>query len=595
MFSSGVASDLDQAFSSSSQKASSGSNVYWNQSISYGILTDARDKKSYRTTQIGSQNWMAENLNFTAIIGESRCYNAKTTNCSKYGLLYDWEAATASCPDGWHLPDSSEWSQLAKHLGGLSAAGKILKASTSLWKTNTGNDAFGFSALPSGNFDTDQYYDLGTEGFWWTSSQLNNTAAVYLDLVGNNNELGAGSENKVVGLAVRCIQDLEIPESSSAVQTSSVARSSLTPSSNRLSSSVTRSSSSSITYGSLVDSRESPSKSYRTIKIGTLTWMAENLNYGTTTGSWCYGGQEANCATDGRLYSWDTATTVCPEGWVLPTDEDATYLSDFAGGLSVAGKILKAEYAWNTAGAGSNTLGFSMLPAGYYENGTYANRGGYGDFWTLSVAPNGDAWNRHFDATNGIQRSSYHKVAGLSVRCIKLEPLQTGTFQDQRDLKQYKTVVIGKQTWMAENLNFKTTTGSWCYNGLEANCTTDGRLYDWATAKTSCPSQWHLPTDTEYSTLTNLIGGLGTAGQDLKSTKTWLDSAAGTDRWGFSALPTGYAENGTYANRGGYGDLWTSTFYNDANAWNRHFDETGSLTRGYYHKVAGLSVRCVKD
>jgi len=84
-------------------------------SISYG-------GKTYKTLVIGSQTWIAENLNFDA--SGSRCYDDEFRNCYKYGRLYNWETAKKVCPAGWHLPTNAEWSELVSS----KLAGKYLKA-----------------------------------------------------------------------------------------------------------------------------------------------------------------------------------------------------------------------------------------------------------------------------------------------------------------------------------------------------------------------------------------------------------------------------------------------------------------------------------
>ena len=76
-------------------------------------------------------------------------------------------------------------------------------------------------------------------------------------------------------------------------------------------------------------------------------------------------------------------------------------------------------------------------------------------------------------------------------------------FTDSRDKHVYKWVKIGTQTWMAENLAYKADRGCWAYNNKKSNVKTYGYLYNWETAKKVCPSGWHLPTDTEWTTMIN--------------------------------------------------------------------------------------------
>lgn len=85
-------------------------------------------------------------------------------------------------------------------------------------------------------------------------------------------------------------------------------------------------------------------------------------------------------------------------------------------------------------------------------------------------------------------------------------PDASGTLHDERDGQDYKTVKIGTQTWMAENLNYVTGT-SWCYGDAESNCAVYGRLYNWETARTACPTGWHIPSDDEWLTLVDNMGG----------------------------------------------------------------------------------------
>ncbi len=99
---------------------------------------------------------------------------------------------------------------------------------------------------------------------------------------------------------------------------------------------------------------------------------------------------------------------------------------------------------------------------------------------------------------------------------------QTDTLTDVRDGKTYKTVKIGEQTWMAENLNFDNT-GSYCYANKQENCDKYGRLYTWEAAKNVCPTGWHLPTEEEWQQLEKY---LGMTDSELTKNDTWR----GTDQ-----------------------------------------------------------------
>jgi uncharacterized protein (TIGR02145 family) len=165
----------------------------------------------------------------------------------------------------------------------------------------------------------------------------------------------------------------------------------------------------------------------------------------------------------------------------------------------------------------------------------------------------------------------------------------------------YKTVEIGTQTWMAENLNYDVA-GSRCYGNDPANCDKYGRLYDWATAKTVCPEDWHLPKMSEWTTLTRYVDdnghiscGFGScAGKHLQATSGWYINY-GQDTYGFSALPGGSSIPSNFA-IGEYGQWWSSSEDGSYNAYslamNYAIAATGqsSLSKGYL-----FSVRCVRD
>lgn len=125
--------------------------------------------------------------------------------------------------------------------------------------------------------------------------------------------------------------------------------------------------------------------------------------------------------------------------------------------------------------------------------------------------------------------------------CLVAQP--TGTFTDPRDGKVYKTVKIGTQTWMAENLDFKAESGCWAYNNDQNNVKTYGYLYNWKTAKKVCPSGWHLPSKDEWSALLTYFGGEESAGDKLKEAGTvhWQKPvSAATNESGFTAIPGGF-------------------------------------------------------
>jgi uncharacterized protein (TIGR02145 family)/uncharacterized repeat protein (TIGR02543 family) len=198
------------------------------------------------------------------------------------------------------------------------------------------------------------------------------------------------------------------------------------------------------------------------------------------------------------------------------------------------------------------------------------------------------------------------------------------TFTDSRDGQKYRTVTIGGVTWMAENINYKTSDSSWCYEDSPDSCAKYGRLYNWNAAMKTCPSGWHLPSRDEVNKLAQSVGGtLGTdsyydigwlnAGKKLKSASGWNDrcdnwsdddyeecgkwvSGNGTDNYGFSALPGGGRTYSGYFDGVGKGSGWWTVTENGDNVYvwfmyygvDHVFEVDTERSRGY-------SVRCVQN
>jgi uncharacterized protein (TIGR02145 family) len=186
-------------------------------------------------------------------------------------------------------------------------------------------------------------------------------------------------------------------------------------------------------------------------------------------------------------------------------------------------------------------------------------------------------------------------VAAAIAGAVAGEP-SFGTFTDGRDGQKYKTVKIGKQTWMAQNLNYQTKDGSWCYNDSASYCKQYGRLYDWKTAKTVCPKGWKLPSRRDWDKL------VATAGKKLKSKSGWNhwddgSSGNGTDEYGFSALPGGRRSSDGDFNLAGYRSRWwTATEYDASYAYYRGMYHNYDFVYEYSNvKSNGFSVRCVAD
>jgi uncharacterized protein (TIGR02145 family) len=195
-----------------------------------GSFSDPRDGKTYKTIKIGTQTWMAENLNISSFRNGDLIPEAKTNeewvktapawcyyendpkNEAKYGKLYNWYAMIdprGLAPVGWHMPFESEWETLNKTLGGIAAAGTKMK-STGGWDDNgNGTNESGFSGFPGGSRQNEgTFLNIGTMGFWWSTS---GSASGYISHTLNNVNSyfgwGEGKDNFSFGYSIRCVKD----------------------------------------------------------------------------------------------------------------------------------------------------------------------------------------------------------------------------------------------------------------------------------------------------------------------------------------------------------------------------------------------------
>ncbi len=432
-------------------------------SINNGYYTDSRDGKKYRTVTIGTQIWMAENLNFKT--DSSFCYNDKESNCSKYGRLYMWSAAVRACPNGWHLPSETEWDDLFSFVGGI-ATGKMLKAASGWKDGGNGDDPYSFTALPAGcgNSFESRFGEEGSGAFFWSSTETKSDGAYYVDMFYDIDQVNKGSDNKNDGLSVRCIWNDGFEESKNSSEKGKL----------DVSSSSNSDIKNSVKMGSLKDSRDG--QTYKTVQIGDQVWMAENLNFKTES-SFCYNDSAEYCSKYGRLYTWASAMDsaglwstngkgcgyndlvydypcsstslvrgACPEGWHLPSIGEWRTLLNAVGGSSVAGKVLKSISGWeenlDNNGNGTDAFSFSAFPAGVRANlgGGFSNQYSDDDISDGDVNHNGYGfegkgaffWSSTEDGyitmpyivyleshSDNADLNMIFKSLGLSVRCLK--------------------------------------------------------------------------------------------------------------------------------------------------------------------------------
>ena len=228
----------EEPASSSSENTPSSSSIDSGEPV-FGELTDARDGRVYKTVKLGSQEWMAENLNYAA--EGSLCYEDDEKNCEKYGRLYNWEIALDTsnrgcgdnfsgcrlrsdfhpregiCPDGWHVPEHAEWDTLFAYAdahGEGESAGDALQAyyrDDYLEKTYS-SDRFGFNVVPAGVFNGKEFSGLGTSSEFWTASIETTDWLSYISITPSTIHFVKGSGSNVYmthishAVSVRCVK-----------------------------------------------------------------------------------------------------------------------------------------------------------------------------------------------------------------------------------------------------------------------------------------------------------------------------------------------------------------------------------------------------
>ncbi len=361
------------------------------------------------------------------------------------------------------------------------------------------------------------------------------------------------------------------------------------------------------------------------------------------TPAWCYyRNNPENSGNYGKLYNWFAVNDprgLAPKGCHIPTqDEWEAYIISL-GGKDVAAKKMKSTNIWSSGSNGTNSSGFNCLPSGSRSSqGEFKGWGDFASLWSATAQNEKNAYIRSLGTLyEHIGLGEKEKGAGASVRCIidsnvsetqpqsakdtKIDKSSTqdnifGTLVDTRDGHKYRTVKIGSQTWMAENLAWlpsinpiKNTSDNspeyyvYDYQGTnikEATATANfgiyGVLYSWAAAKISCPSGFHLPSESEWSTLALVIN------KDLK--RSWIEPSS--PYWikklnvtikssGFSVLPGGLYSGGSFRTLGYMGLFWTSTIGEPSKAACIQFNDEKGFGSDGWEMLKALSVRCVKD
>jgi len=565
----------------------------------------------YATVQINDQCWMRENLrttkkpdgsNIPLNSSSGRYYpNGNANNVAVYGYLYTWSAvmngASSSsanpsgvqgiCPTGWHVPSRAEWDKMTNYLSSQdifycnnnsSNIAKVL-ASTTGWSSSSttcavgnnqsANNATGFGALPAGFYYGSSYGRFGDRAYFWSATQNDSSGAYYRYLYYNYADVGSYNTSGSYGYSVRCLRDSGGGDGSSAT--------------------------------------------LPTVTTNTVS----NITPTTAT---CGGNiiADGGASVTARGVCWSTSQNPTVNGSHTADGSGTGSFSSSISGLTANTTYYVRAYATNSAGtAYGETVAFTTLSAG-----------------------------------------------GTAVIDEKSCP-EAQTVTDHEG-NVYATVQIGNQCWMRDNLRTTTSpsTGTYLipasgtdytYTGKQARWYNNdsatyapmnyGLLYNWNAAvdtfntvygETSvntsfsyavsvtfnghrrgiCPAGWHLPSDAEWTQLTDYVssqseytcsGNSNNIAKALASTEGWNthtnNCAVGNDpslnnATGFSAVPAGYCRGSSFYRAGYYAYFWSATQYASSpyNAYYRYltYDNAG-VRRDSNDKYNGRSVRCLRD
>ena len=487
--------------------------------------------KTYKTVQIGTQEWIAENLQLDD--GGAGIYTGQSSPYASE-KFYNWSAAvrvSATVGDGWHLPSTDEFRTLIFQVGTGPTSGQYLKSRDG-WDSYEGisnDDTYGFNAVPVGYRDANgNFVNKGKYSVLWTSEEYDDPEypdeAYYLYMQYDRDVAGLTENSNTMAVSIRLVRNAP-------------GRTTI--------------------FG----------KKYKTVTIGTQEWLAENLKYddGSSSIHTYYGEKYYEHYNGNNSYTLQL-DSMLTNGWHLPSNDEYATLFTYVGGTDIAGQMLKSETGWDHSGNGLDRYGFNAKP--YDEEYSYLDpmshradhhnplRGLYASFATSSVTNNRNNSASMSYSTNSAatyETSSRTISDYMNVRLVReaLGYTMIGGIK-------YKTVKIGDYEWLAENLRLND-------GGTGIYTTQSGEVYyTWTAAFRVCQSAglyhqqgWFLPQHNQINYLVNRVGGYAVAGKALKSVDGWYNDGNGLDSYGFNAMPMGYvSSSGTMYNNGKKAYFW---------------------------------------
>lgn len=575
------------------------------------------------------------------------------------------------CPMGWHIPSNKEWKTMKAFVGkkGISDGVGISLKSTEKWakemRIPEGKDEFGFNALPAGErYFIGEYMDLGSSAQFWASNEYDNGGAFFWRLTYDSRTLDRVYESKENGVSVRCVEDrlYEIKEPPSPVP--------------HVVPKVVEVQGRSIQTVHIGDQVWMANN--LDVKVpGSFCFenKPENCEKYGRLYPWHVVvklGEEYARTVARDSISKVKPRGVCPNGWHVPTALDFyrmdSFLKDIDNSIGV-GTNLKSRTGWiesEEALQGSNGFGFNaealgsvsytkprmicetvirqiIPPAkkGMVADTVFADSCVVDSTWKPELAFSGFGtftgfWSgTEVDSVSAVLmslsnneddfiRDTVRKDEAHYLRCIMDPPdvdeiYDSTSIYDKRDDNRYKTVTIGENTWMAENLRFAAP-DSYCYEDKDIRCKSYGRLYPWHVAmrlssdyvdnsmsggimaehQGVCPEGWHMPSNEEWISLGQKAlnmrrGGIGSA---LKSKEGWVRGGAPISAVsGFNALPAGSRfADGEYAELGTSAYFWAAQGGDGQGAvyWNMIHSKDDFASMEDFENFS-FSVRCVKN
>ena len=325
--------------------------------------------------------------------------------------------------------------------------------------------------------------------------------------------------------------------------------------------------------------------------------------------AWCYYNNDpANGTKYGKLYNWFAVMDprgIAPAGWHIPTLAEVKLLVDTLGFeerynvSGAAGRKLKSTSGWKENGGGSNQSGFNGLPGGFRDdyNGMFTWEGIEGKFWTSTPSKDIEQAHSWSLAVNTIESS---KICGFAIRLIRdPNPWMTSNLSVDR----FRNGDIIPEAKTNEDWDLAGIQGlpAWCwYNNDPSSESKYGKLYNYFAVidpRGLAPKGWHIPSDAEWTTLLNYLGGDQTAAPALKNTTGWSLNRNGNNRSGLAFMPGGSRHyTGKFDFAGTMGMFWSTTEGKDYKIWYRIIHVTDpSVGRFEGVSDSGFSVRCVRD